>query len=103
MGVQRHAASAALPPRMIRYPLYRRLGRPQEQFRRVMKISPPPEFDPWTIQLVASRYAVYAIPAHHLNISGSKLSRNIFVYSPHVYAIFLLQVVSHVISSYLSQ
>ena len=62
VGDQRHAP-AALPPRMIRYPLYRRLGRPQGRSGRVLKISPPPGFDPWTVQLVASRYTVYAIPA----------------------------------------
>jgi hypothetical protein len=43
VGGQRHA-SAALPP--------------------VLKISPPPGFDPRTVQLVASRYTDYAIPAH---------------------------------------
>jgi hypothetical protein len=30
----------------------------------VLKISPPPGFDPRTVQLVASRYTDYAIPAH---------------------------------------
>jgi hypothetical protein len=29
----------------------------------VQKISPPPGFDPWTVQPVASRYTDYAIPA----------------------------------------
>ena len=28
------------------------------------KISPPPEFDPRTVQPVARRYTEYAIPAH---------------------------------------
>jgi hypothetical protein len=63
VGGQRHV-SAALPPGMIRYPLYRRLGRPQDRSGRVLKISPPPGFDPRTVQLVASRYNDYAIPAH---------------------------------------
>jgi hypothetical protein len=65
MGVdgQRHAP-AALPPGMTRYPLYRSLGRPQGRSGRVRKISPPPGFDPRTVQLVASRYTDYAIPAH---------------------------------------
>jgi hypothetical protein len=31
---------------------------------RVRKISPPPGFDPLTVQPVASRYNDYAIPAH---------------------------------------
>jgi hypothetical protein len=63
VGSQRHA-QVALPPGMTRYPLYRRLGRPQGRSGRVPKISPPPEFDPRTAQPVASRYTDDAIPAH---------------------------------------
>ena len=66
VGVQHHAP-AALPPGKTRYPLYRRLGRPQGRSGRVRKISPPPGFDPRTVQPVASRYADWAIPAHPLN------------------------------------
>jgi hypothetical protein len=40
MGGQRHVP-AALPQGMTRYPLYRRLGRPQGRSGRVLKISPP--------------------------------------------------------------
>jgi hypothetical protein len=36
--------------------LYRRLGGPQDRSGRVRKISPPPGFDPRTVQPVASRY-----------------------------------------------
>jgi len=44
-------------PGMTRYPLYRRLGGPQERSGRVRKISsPPPGFDPRTVQSAASRY-----------------------------------------------
>jgi len=39
------------------YPLYRRLGDPQGRSGQVRKISPPPGFDPRTVQPVASRYA----------------------------------------------
>ena len=67
VGGQRHAP-AALPPGMTRYPLYRRLGWPQGHSERVLKISPPPGFDPRTVQLVASRYTDYAIPAHKMVI-----------------------------------
>ena len=52
---QRHAP-AALPQGKIRYALYRRLGGPQGRSGRVRKISPPPQFDPLTVQPVASRY-----------------------------------------------
>jgi hypothetical protein len=40
VGGQRHALTA-LPPGMTRYPLYRRLGRPQGWSARVLKISLP--------------------------------------------------------------
>jgi hypothetical protein len=62
VGGQRHAP-AALPLRMTWYPLYRKLGRPQGRYGLVLKISPPPGFDPRTVQLVASRYTDCAIPA----------------------------------------
>jgi len=55
VGGQRHTP-AALPPGMTRYPLYRRQGGPQERSGRKRKISPPPGFDPQTVQPVASRY-----------------------------------------------
>jgi len=48
----------SLPPVKTRYPLYRRLDGPQGRSGQVRKISPlpPPGFDPWTVQPVASRY-----------------------------------------------
>jgi hypothetical protein len=65
MGVdgQRHAL-AALPPGMTRFSLYRRLSGPQGRSGQMLKISLPPGFDPRTVQLVASRYTDWAIPAH---------------------------------------
>ena len=42
------------------YPLYRRLGQPQGRSGQVRKISPPPTFDPQTVQPVASRYTDWA-------------------------------------------
>ena len=64
VGGQRHAP-AALPPGKTRYPLYRKLGRPQGRPGRVRKISPTPGFDPRTVQPVASRYTDRAILAHN--------------------------------------
>ena len=49
----------SLPPAKTQYPLYRRLGGPQGRSGQVRKISPPPEFDPRTVQPVASRYNDY--------------------------------------------
>jgi hypothetical protein len=66
VGGQRHA-KAALPPGMTRCPLYRRLGRPQGRSGLVLKISPPPGFDPQTAQPIASRYTDWAIVAHSRN------------------------------------
>jgi hypothetical protein len=51
-----HRTPAALPPGKTRYKLYRGLGGPQCWSGRMRKTSPPPGFDPWTIQPVASRY-----------------------------------------------
>jgi hypothetical protein len=65
VGGQRHAP-AALPLGMTRYPLYKRLGRPQCRSGRVLKISTPPGFDHRTVQNVASRYTDYAIPTRFM-------------------------------------
>jgi len=50
----------SLLPEKTRYPLYRRLGGPQGRSGQERKISPPPRFDPRTVQPVASRYTDYA-------------------------------------------
>jgi hypothetical protein len=69
VGGQRHAPATLLSG-MTRYPLYTRLGRPQGRSGRVLKISPPPGFDPRTVQRVTGRYTDYAIPAHDLAVTG---------------------------------
>ena len=48
------------PGKETRYPLHRRLGGPQGRFGRVRKM----EFDPRTVQPVASHYTDCAIPGH---------------------------------------
>jgi len=40
------------------YPLYRRMGGPQGRSGHVRKISPPPGFDPRTVEPIASRYTI---------------------------------------------
>jgi hypothetical protein len=52
---------AVLPPGKNQYQLYSRLGGPKCRSGRVQKISPPPEFNPRTVQPIASRYADWAI------------------------------------------
>jgi len=65
LGTRRGEGSALRSGRSLllgktRYPLYRRLGGPQGRSGQVRKISPPPGFDPRTVQSVASRYTDYA-------------------------------------------
>jgi len=50
----------SLSPGKTRSPLYRRLGGPQDRSGQMRKISPPPGFDPRTVQPVASRCTDYA-------------------------------------------
>jgi len=58
---------------MTPYPLTRRLGRPQGCSGRVRKISPPPGFDPRTVQPVPSRYTYYACSLYRTIIGISEL------------------------------
>ena len=62
VGGQRHA-SVNLTPGKTRYPSYRRLGWTQNRSGRMAIITPPPGFDPRTVQLVLSRYTDRAIAA----------------------------------------
>ena len=57
---------STLPPGKTRYPLYMRLGGHQGRSGLVRKISPPPGFDPRTVQPVGSRYTDDATrPTYH--------------------------------------
>jgi len=55
VGGQHHAPATLLSVK-TRYQYYRKLGWPQGRSERVWKISTPPEFDPRTVQPVASLY-----------------------------------------------
>jgi hypothetical protein len=70
VGGQRHAPGA-LPPGKTRYPLHRKLGGLQGRSGRLQKISPPPRFDPRTVQAVARSYVDWAIPAHNRRVEGT--------------------------------
>ena len=64
-GTRRGEGSASrpglsLPPGKTQYPFYMSLGGPQGRSGRARKISPPPGFEPRTVQPVASRYTDYA-------------------------------------------
>jgi len=64
VGGQSQALGALLPEYKARYPLYRRLGGPQDRSGSIRKISPPAGFDPQIVQPVVSRYTDCAFPAH---------------------------------------
>ena len=65
MGVGgHHHAPTALPSGKTQYPLYKRLGGPQSRSGRMRKNSPPPGFDPRTVQSVARRYTDRALADH---------------------------------------
>ena len=55
VGSQRHAP-VSLPQRKTRYPLYKRLGGPQDRSGWLRKTSLTQGFDPRTVQPVASCY-----------------------------------------------
>jgi len=63
VGGQSHPP-AALRPGITRYPLYRSLDRTQGHSGWVRKISPPPRFDPRTVEPVASCYTDWAMRVH---------------------------------------
>jgi hypothetical protein len=68
------------PGKESRYPLYRRLRGPQGRSGQGQRISPPPGFDPRTVQPVMTRYSDWAIPAHrsfpYRNIGLPEWSKN---------------------------
>jgi hypothetical protein len=66
----------SLPLGKTQYSLYRRLGGPQGQSGQVREISPPPGFDPQTVQPVASRYIDYATRSVNNGVAEAKLSEN---------------------------
>ena len=59
------------------YPLYRRLGGPQGRSGQLRKISPPPGFDPRTVQPVASRYTDYGTRTTTCLVASFKYFREI--------------------------
>jgi hypothetical protein len=60
MGIGAPAASSPVP-------IMHELGWALQPVWTGWKISPPPEFDPRTVQLVAIRHTDWAIPAHVLS------------------------------------
>jgi hypothetical protein len=80
VGGQCHA-SAELQPAKTRYPLYRKLDGPQGRYGRVWKISPPPGFDPRTVQPVASCYTDCAVQTHGV-VENGLLECNDTMFSP---------------------
>jgi len=75
VGGQRYAPTT-LTPGKTRYPLYRSLGGPQGRSGQVRKTSPPPGFDPRTVQLLVRRYTDYAIPVHDIKDKNLNFHRH---------------------------
>jgi hypothetical protein len=68
-----NATLCPLTPRKTRYPLYRRLGGPQDRSEQVRKTSSAPGFDPRIAQPVESRYTNWVIPAHPMALYDTVL------------------------------
>ena len=66
----------SLPPRKTRYPLYRRLGWPQDRSGQVRKISPPPGFDPRNVQPVAHSLYRLSYRSHTKRKINNKTHKN---------------------------
>ena len=56
VGGQRHAPAALPPGKETRYPLHWMLDGPLGRYGRARENSPPPGFEPRTVQPLASRY-----------------------------------------------
>jgi len=61
---QRHAPGRFTPGEIQPVPIDRRLGGPQDQSGQARKFLPTSGFNPRTVQFVASRCTVNAIPTH---------------------------------------
>jgi hypothetical protein len=94
VGGQRHAP-ASLPTGKTRYPLYRRLGGPQGRSGLMRNISPPPGFDPRTVQPVASRYTdCFDVDNEKVFISRCTNSKKEKIYQTH-FLLLTLERLSH--------
>jgi hypothetical protein len=75
VGGRRHAPVAFTPGKGP-VPIVHEAGGPQGRSGRVQKISPPPWFDPQTIQSIASCYTDWAILALYVSVSYVKLNQS---------------------------
>ena len=94
VGGQRHAPVALPPVKETPYQFYRRLGGPQGRSGRARKISPPPGFDPRTVQPVASRYTDYRGMHSHITVI-SVISQSYQSYHSHITVISPQQLIHH--------
>jgi hypothetical protein len=80
-SASRHGRS--LRPEKTKYTLYRRLGGPQGRSGQMRKISPPPGFDPRTVQPVASRYTDYATRPTNISLNTREMHSTRMVSEQH--------------------
>jgi hypothetical protein len=66
VGGERHVLAALHPRKDTHFPSYMRLSGPQGQAGWVRKTSPPPGFNPSTVQPVASHNTDWVILAHSM-------------------------------------
>ena len=78
--VAKHHTPAAGPPEITRYPLCRRLGLVGCGNSRA-----PLEFDPWTVQPVASHYTDWAIPAHFIYVLMYYVHMHVYTDTVYIY------------------
>jgi len=71
----------SLPQGKTWYPLYRRLGGLQCQSGEMQKISPPPGFNPRTIQPVAQSLYRLSYPAHIYMDNDTAINHRIMCYA----------------------
>jgi hypothetical protein len=60
-------------------PLYRWLVVPRDWSGQVRKISPPPGYEPRTVQSVGSHYTDYAVPAH-VKVKSTKPAEIMYIF-----------------------
>jgi hypothetical protein len=75
-----HHSGRFNPGKEAQYPMYRRLGGPQDRSGWARKISPPPGCDPRPVQSVASRYTELSRPttkSNEFRVIQHRISRSL--------------------------
>jgi len=98
MGGQHHPPPAALPPGRTLCTLIRRLGRHRSRSGRLRKISPPPGFDLWNFQVLASRYTNCTIPTHK-HVRSHYITKLHLKNKVYLFVFLIMLYMSHVVTA----